>query len=222
MVKLISYVKPPTELVIPDEKDSATEWSSICGKVKELLAENKSLAFSSDSSFISTEKATSIEENAVSLMNGKQQDAYNSWKKGEYTVNAWDFSADPPAGVNVTNLNPKHWTSKVVALQRIYKEEASITPAQAKAWVLGNWDMHALWKALVFVVRSERSACGGKEDKCPKTFIEAVACRKLMRRLNNHEWALKKAYPNAPELALYAEVKALLEERLKDINGSEN
>lgn len=222
MVTLISYEKPPTELTIPNEKDAATEWVTICEKVKALLLDNKSLAFSSNKDFISTEKATSIEENALSLMNGKQQDAYKSWKNGEYTVNAWDFSADPPAGVNVTNLNPKLWTSKVVALQRIYKEEASITPAQAKAWVLRNWDMHVLWKALVFVVRSERSACGGKEDKCPKTFIEAVACRKFMRRLNNHEWGVKKANPNAPELALYAEVKALLEERLKSINGSKN
>jgi len=222
MTTLISYVKPATELTIPGEKDATTEWSSICEKVKDLIAGNKSLAFSSDNDFISTEKATSIEDNALNLMNGKQQAAYNSWKNGEYSVNAWDFSADPPAGVNVTNLNPKLWTSKVAALERIYKDETSITPAQAKAWVLGNWDMHSLWKALVFVVRSERSACGGKEDKCPKTFIEAVACRKFMRRLNNHEWGLKKANPNAPELALFAEVKALLEKRLKDINGNEN
>lgn len=222
MTTLISYEKPTAELAIPDKKDSASEWAPVCAKVKELFTNNKSLAFSTDNSFISTEKVTTIEENAISLMNGKQQEAYKSWKEGKYTVNPWDFSAGTPAGVNVDNLNPKLWTSKVAALERIYKDASSITPAQAKAWVLGNWDNHALWKAMVYVVRSERAACGGKEDKCPKTFIEAVACRKFLRRLNDHEYGLKKANPDAPELALYSEVKGLLEARLKSFNGIEN
>lgn len=219
----ITYENNSNEAIaIPAKGDTAEEWTSTCKKVKALIEDNKSLAFFSQEAFISTDKATSIEANALANMTHNQSLAYKSWKDGEYTVDGWDFSAHPLPPLDLSNFTSKLWTSKALALERIFKDEDAISTSQAKAWVHSNPKMHPLWKALVILVRSERAACGGKSGKDPKKFIEAVACRKFMRRLKYHSVGLKEQNPDAPELALYAEVKELLQNRVDSIDGAEN
>jgi len=219
----IRYVNPSNEAIaIPAKTGTVEEWTITCEKVKALVVENKSLAFFTDDAFMSTAKATTIEEKALANMTGKQQDAYKSWKAGEYAVDAWDFSANPLPPPHLSHFRKKRWTAKVVALKRMFEDEDAITSSQAKAWVHANHGMHALWKAVVIVVRSERAECGGNAGKDPKKRIEAAACDKFMRRLKYHAAGLEEKNPDAPELAIYHEVKELLQKRVASIDGSEN
>jgi len=217
----ISCEKPAAVVTIPQATDYEDKWGPAVRKVKVVVATNMSLAFSTDEDFLQTDK-TNIFKMATDCMKTKEKAAYESWLKGEYVVTAWDFSADPPAGVDVSITTPQKWTAKVEALERMFKDQAPITPAQAKAWVLGSKDEDiALWKAVLWVVQAERSACGTEIGKCPYSFIEGVACRKFLGRFGRHAHGFKKAFPNSPELGLYADVKGMVEARLKDLNGDE-
>lgn len=202
MVSDINYTPNTSTVTIPEPNADESTWVSTANKVLALLDGNLSVAFNTDD-FVDTKKSTGIEETAMMFMNGRQKKAYLEWKDGDLKLREWSWDQTK----DVTN--PKDWGAKISALKRIY-DVKELSAEQTKAWVLANWDLHALWGAVIHVVKAERAACGGHEDKDPLAFVEAVACRKLLKRLAMHTY--KKEYA---EGHAFIQVKAGLEERLK-------
>lgn len=212
----IDYTPNSVGVVIPVNTDEESEWVECATKAVELMKAQKSLAFATiGSDFVDTDKALNIEKVATSNMTGKQLESYKAWKNNELELPEWDWSNTATIAEKAKTKND--WSAKAAAIQRIYGK-SDISNEQAKAWVLGNWPLHALWKAVTHVVRAERAACGGHQGKDPLAFCEAVACRKLHRRLACHTYG--KSYDTGKDTDVFAELSAQLENRLKIVDGA--
>ena len=207
MASQLDYTPAGDPLTVPEHTADEAAWVAACEKVVTLLDGGASLAFNTQA-FVEAGKAASIEEDAMMTMNGRQKQAYLAWKAGGVKLRDWNWDERKDVG------NAKDWGAKITALKRMYGLN-ELSAEQTKAWVLANWDLHALWGAVIHVVRAERAACGGVEDRDPFKFVESVACRKFLRLLAMHTY--KKEYTPGKPTDVFAKCKAGLEARLKTV-----
>lgn len=205
--------RAPLKIPLPSAEES--EWVATANGVAKLLADDVSIAFAT-ADFVDANRANTIEEDAVAHMTQLQLRAYTEWKAGSFALAKWDFPKHTKPIARI-GKGMGDWAAKTAALQRIYGDE-SITPEQTKAWILGNFDMHALVKAVVLLVRAERAACGGLDNIDPKMFAEKVAVKKLLRRLKCHTY--KKTYESGKDTDVFKTVEDGLAERLVKLEAA--